>query len=841
MTPNNSRLEALGDADRESARQRLDDFQRAWTPELLDAWAAKLPPAPVRVPLLVALASFDLSRQWAGGHSIHVEDYLRRFPELGKTETVPVELIRAEFEARVLHDIPPDPKEFEKRFPGASAALLERLEQQFRKAETDEEPARDPRDTSTMGQPVRRDPGDLPETFGRYHILERLGRGGMGTVYLAHDTQLDRRVALKVPHITGQESPQVKARFFREARAAAALHHPHLCPVYDVGEVDGILYLTMPFVDGKSLSQMIHQGRVWPQANAAACVRLLALALADAHGAGVVHRDLKPSNVIVNKRGELIIMDFGLARRLHALDTRLTQSGDLLGTPAYMPPEQVAGKTDAMGPSCDIYSLGVMLYQLICGRLPYSGTPATTLAKILTERPPAPSIHRPDVDAELAATCMKAMAKEPADRYPSVQALGEALTKCLVRLGTQASGPNGPVDLRLAVPTGEPPELSTADMPQGASAIPHWRAQSPTSATSRRRVVLLIGAALLASIAGLFVALRPGPEETVQADGQSEKPAVAPDGQPEKLVVAPKRAALPAGEVAALAGHTDTIWSVALSPDGTRALSGSEDNTIRLWDLTKHEELRTIKGHRGVINAVAFLPDGHRAVSGSDDKTLRLWNLDTGDDIWRVEGKTGVVQAVSILPGGDSALTADGDRLLRSWRLKDGQELRRYEGHKGLARCVIALADGRHAVSAGDDRVIRHWDLQAGAQDGELSGHGDAVIGLAVSGDGKRLVSSSFDKTVRVWDLPERKELRRLQGHEGIVNAVDLSADGRWALTGGDDGTVRLWHVESGKQIHSLSGHTGAVKAVALAPDARQAVSGGNDGKLRLWRLAPAE
>jgi serine/threonine protein kinase len=183
--------------------------------------------------------------------------------------------------------------------------------------------------------------GRLPAPFGRYRLLKVLGQGGMGTVYLAGDPQLDRLVALKVPRFAADDDPEARGRFFREARAAATLRHAHICPVYDVGVVDGVHYLTMAYIEGRPLSDLVGPGRKpLPVRGVVALVRKLALALEEAHRQRVVHRDLKPANVMLTGRGEPVIMDFGLARRAGKRDARVTQEGTILGTPAYMAPEQ---------------------------------------------------------------------------------------------------------------------------------------------------------------------------------------------------------------------------------------------------------------------------------------------------------------------------------------------------------------------------------------------------------------------------------------------------------------------------------------------------------------------
>lgn len=279
-----------------------------------------------------------------------------------------------------------------------------------------------------------------PEVLGRYTLEKELGRGGMGSVHLARDTKLDRLVALKIPLFGGDDSDILVERFYREARTMAAINHVNLCTVHDVCEIDGFHCLVMEFVDGGSLCSRLETDRLIPQDEAVTLTAKLARALQLAHDAGVVHRDIKPANVLMRKDQEPVLTDFGLARMLFPSEqstdggppsansgSRLTQSGALIGTPMYMSPEQVEADHDNMGPATDIYSLGVVMYLLISGHLPFEGSVARVLGKIITQEPPAPSSHNPQIDEELEAICLKAMAKIPEDRHASAAELATAL------------------------------------------------------------------------------------------------------------------------------------------------------------------------------------------------------------------------------------------------------------------------------------------------------------------------------------------------------------------------------------------------------------------------------
>ncbi len=271
------------------------------------------------------------------------------------------------------------------------------------------------------------DADDLPSLFGRYRVKKKLGHGGMGVVYLAHDLELDRSVALKVLRGEYERHPEFIARLQNEARAAAAVDHPGFCRVYEVGQINDRHYIAMAYIEGRPLSALIDPGDPMDVDEAVAWVLRLATILAEAHDRRIVHRDLKPSNVMVNHRREPIITDFGLARRLEFAGPDLTSTGQILGSPHYMAPEQVEGISGMIGPACDIYSLGVIFYELLTGQRPFRGSTPRILASILMREPAPLASLRPEIDNDLDRICRRAMAKKIEDRYPSMRSLADAL------------------------------------------------------------------------------------------------------------------------------------------------------------------------------------------------------------------------------------------------------------------------------------------------------------------------------------------------------------------------------------------------------------------------------
>lgn len=356
-----------------------------------------------------------------------LEDYLARWPLLGTVERLPLASIIHEFRLRCDVGDSPELDEYTRRFPTKAVSLREALQVEVAdrvrvsteteqvEASSTSTPNNDSCDATLPKNKLSRKlaPG---ETLGRYRVLWPIGHGAMGIVYLAYDPDLDRQIALKIPFLEGNHAARLAQRFRREAKMTASLRHPNICRVLDVDQQNGVDFLTMDYIDGTSLETLLKSGPLLPVSRAAQIVRKVALALQEAHRAKIIHRDIKPSNILIDRQGEPVLTDFGLARRSELDDSEQTRPGEWLGTPAYMAPEQFSGNSDDVSPSSDLFSLGVVLYRLLTGRRPFGD--GHRAQEIVSRKPPeSPTTLRASVPNVLSEICLRAIRFDPKERF----------------------------------------------------------------------------------------------------------------------------------------------------------------------------------------------------------------------------------------------------------------------------------------------------------------------------------------------------------------------------------------------------------------------------------------
>jgi len=477
---NMTKLETLHTQISGSLEGVFDRFEAAWKgdsiPQVSDYLPMGLSPTE-HGQVLLELVLIDLENRWKRFHKDEaltsesanteaaialdgiphrplLEDYCLRYPELKSAKLLPAHAIAHEFRIRCRLESRPSLEEYAQRFPQRTSELALALTDGSSGSDlsgfntgviscqpevTRIEPPIESYDsclTQASGDDIELSLLRYPapelasgQLFGRYRIDGVLGRGGMGAVYRAYDSHLHRSVALKVPFFKRGYSEEVVQRFLREARAVARLSHSNLCRVFDVGVIDGTLFLTMEFVEGQSLDEFLHADEAMLETEVAATVRQIALALQEAHECGIIHRDLKPANIMRNTKGQPILMDFGLARDVDSEESDLTKDGTLLGTPAYMSPEQIRGNSCDIGAATDIYGLGAVMYRLLTGQRPFKGTLTAIAAAIPTEAPIAPRELLKSINPAIEAICLKAMAKSPIDRFASAGEMAAALDR----------------------------------------------------------------------------------------------------------------------------------------------------------------------------------------------------------------------------------------------------------------------------------------------------------------------------------------------------------------------------------------------------------------------------
>jgi WD40 repeat protein/serine/threonine protein kinase len=641
-------------------------------------------------------------------------------------------------------------------------------------------------------------PAQMPDELGRlgpYRVLAVLGRGGMGVVFRAEDPQLERQVALKAMLPSLATSPSAKERFFREAKAAAALKHPHVVTIHQVGEDRGAPFLAMEFLEGESLDDRLKREGKLPVPEILRIGREAAKGLGAAHDRGLIHRDIKPANMwLEGDEGHVKILDFGLARAV-ADQTHLTQSGTIIGTPAYMAPEQCGG--GQVDHRSDLFSLGCVLYRMCSGELPFKGADTLAILSALALETPKPLPElNPSIPAPLSDLVMRLLAKKPEERPRTAQEVAEELetlaedhTTVLASPAKIASGVRGRPVVRAV--------RGTAD---------------PKPSANRARVALTVaaGLVLLICLAGGWFLFRGTPTSSSE---RAETKTVAQPRQVEGPLARLQRKDIPPYELA-VAGGGDG----GKAPRELVAILG--DSRLMHWSG---------------VSAVAFSPDGRQLVSADNGGTVKVWDAATGKEIHNAAWHDRSVHALAVQPDGQQVASGCESGKVVLWVPASGRHVTLSAGFWCYALRLCFSPDGATLVAGFADGTLKFFDVKSARETGQLKGHEKGVTALEFSRDGRLLASASDDGSLVLRESSTGKPLRQLTGHEKQVRALAFSADGELLAAGDDSGAVKTWETSSGRPRQSAARQGGGTFALAFGEGGRLLAASNAGRSLLAW------
>jgi len=719
---------------------------------------------------------------------------------------------------------------------------------------------------------------DPEPRFGeRYQQGRPHAGGGVGQVWLVYDTVLQREVALKELRAIYDSNPVFARRLLHEARITGRLQHPGIVPVYELvpGHDGEPGFYTMRFVQGRTLGEAItayHQRRAaWTAGPLDLNALLGAFAgvchtVAFAHAQGVIHRDLKSANVVLGDFGEVVLLDWGFAKELGqpdeepnaatdgASEPAHTLAGQVVGTPAYMAPEQAAGQRERIDRRSDVYGLGAILYEILTGRPPFVGNDTRELLRQARDAEPLPPQEVcAGIAPGLAAVCRRALARDPQQRYASARELVDEIQRWLA---------DEPVQAYRETP---------------AERLRRWsRRHKPLVAGLVALVVTTLAAATIALVLLEREQARTAQIRVQAAAERASADAAARDALESHLYV--ERIALAERELAAhnlaratqlvdecsserrgwewaclqrqchtdmlvVRGHEAPLAGAVLCRNGTRLVTAGHDHLIKLWDAATGRHVATLSGHDDVIHCLAASPDGARFATGSWDKTAKVWDAD-GRLLHTLSGHPGIVIRVAFSADG-RRLASVSDQAVKLWDVNTGREVRMFE-EKGIQLFGLALSpDGRLLATGEGGNLIKLWDINTGAVVRVLRGHRAHPKHLAFSPDGRLLAAGDGDTlqggpgVVKIWDVAVGTEVFSLQGHTYPVFAVAFSADGTRLFSGSQDNSIKVWDVRRGQLVLTLRGHSDVVRSLYCDPGGRRLVSASADRSARIWDATP--
>jgi WD40 repeat protein/serine/threonine protein kinase len=879
--------------DIQQAVKRFEDaWQRGEQPVIGDYCT---PSDPCTGALLKALVLIDFEWRLKAGETRKAEDYLREFPALQSQKEAILELSQLEARWKVgeapagLADGAPKSSILDDADMKSSGAALET--------------AASGADLSAIA-PTRTSPGELlsaavlsgetvsaveppsfsrlpiPRMLGKFQLLEVVGQGGFGTVFRGVDTELSRSVAVKVPKRELVGSEKERERFIREARSAAALRHPNIVPVYEVGGTHDRPYIVSAFVEGSTLSKVLAE-KTFEPAEEVAIVRDLAGALHYAHCEGIIHRDVKPSNIMVDAQGQPYLMDFGLARREG--EALITIAGQIVGTPAYMSPEQAEGRpVDAR---TDVYSLGVVLYELLTGERPFRGNVQSVLHQVINAEPRSPKLVNRTVSRDLEKICMTCLQKVPSDRYRSARELEEDLSRFLLGLPVRVRKisrlartgrwarrhPKTAIPIALAVFFGSSlpivwwinkaeiarankqieEEGETARRAKEANerlfiskgnekseagnpmlALP-WFAAALEQLPERVRFNSAHRVRLVTNMAGQRLEniwLARGPIKSVARCPGRPLLALAPSAL-QAIVLdlsIPPRAPV-------VLRHPNTLLQCVFSPDGKRLAMSCYDHGVRIWPTSDLTSDPLCLQHASEATWIGFNATGRLLAVATADGTVRLWDASNGSLRGQILRHPEMVNQFAFSLDGAFLATAGSDGAVRLWSVDTCDEVATRK-HIGPVNCLGFAPAGKLIFSGSDDGILRAWDPRSRDQEFEFR-VGSPVTCLAFSVDGAFVAAGCRDGRLGVWNIKTKAPVAADFRHQQSVVSLHFSRDSQTLVTGGHDDTVRIWDLKTGLAKTPPFVCAGGVVWAELTDDEQHLMAAGLDWILREWSL----